>query len=289
MVENKQSSVEIDAGCSVGNSQPLTLIAGPCVAESPEILEEIAQVLDKLRQQLGIAIVFKASIDKANRTSGGSFRGLGISKGLEMLAAIKKRYSFPLITDVHDTFMVDQVAEVVDVLQIPAFLCRQTDLVVAAARTGKPLLIKKGQFMAPEDMRQVLGKALDVGNQRVMLCERGTSFGYHNLVVDFRGLQIMKNMGFPVVMDATHAVQLPGGAGSRSGAKREFVPQLARCAVAGGIAGMFLETHPRPHEALSDGQSAVPLGALPALVSELCAFDRFVKRESQRVYLESDA
>lgn len=259
------------------NHQPILLIAGPCVIEDEDTLMHIADALSTLAARMPIQILFKASCDKANRTSKDSFRGLGLEEGLRLLEKVKNHFALPVITDVHETGMVNQVAEVCDAIQIPAFLCRQTDLISASSRTGRIVMIKKGQFMAPEDMQNVASKAQAAGAKNVWLCERGTSFGYHNLVVDYRGLKDMKKTGLPVIMDATHAVQLPGGLGNRSYAKREYVPTLARCALATGVAGLFMETHPNPSHAKSDGASAVPLHALPALLEELKALDDFIK------------
>ena len=242
---------------TIGKGQKLTLLGGPCTAESKEICLEIAEYLYGLCRELDIQYIFKASFDKANRSSGASRRGPGMAKGLEYLAAVKEKFNIPVVTDIHESHEAAPVAEVADLLQIPAFLCRQTDLLVAAGKTMKPVNIKKGQFMAPEDMRGALEKFRSTGNDQVMLCERGSSFGYHNLVVDMRGLQIMREMGVPVVFDATHSVQLPGGQGTTSGGQREFVPALARAAAAVGIDALFTEVHPRPAEAWSDGPNSL--------------------------------
>jgi 2-dehydro-3-deoxyphosphooctonate aldolase (KDO 8-P synthase) len=262
----------------IDNHQSLILIAGPCVIEREEISFAIADHLAALARELGIGVIFKASYDKANRSAASSFRGPGISAGLRMLARIKQRFHLPVLTDVHAAADAVSAARVCDVLQIPAFLCRQTDLIVAAAKTGKIINIKKGQFMAPEDMRHAVDKARSAGNRRVMVTERGYSFGYHNLVVDMRALEIMKDFRAPVIFDATHAVQLPGGLGNRSGGQRQFIEPLARAAAAVGIAGVFVETHPHPAKALSDGPNALPLKELKGFVKQLMAIDRVVKK-----------
>ncbi len=255
----------------------LTLIAGPCVIESKELLFEVAEEVKKISKSLNIKYIFKASFDKANRSSYTSFRGFGLKKGLQILEEVKIKYGLEILTDIHDLSQVDQVAEVVDVIQIPAFLCRQTDLIVSAARsiskTGKCLNIKKGQFLAPWDMEQVVKKAEQAGinreSKRLWITERGTSFGYNNLVVDFRGLEQLKSFGCPVIFDATHSVQHPGGRGTSSGGQREFVAPLARAAIAVGINGLFIETHPDPNNALSDGPNMIPLSSLENLLEEL--------------------
>lgn len=248
---------------------PFILIAGPCVIESEEGALRIAESLRKLTSRLGIPFVFKASYDKANRTSAESFRGPGLERGLEILARIKARCGVPVLSDVHETSQVPAAAEVLDILQIPAFLCRQTDLVQAAARTGRIVNVKKGQFLAPEDMRGVIGKVEAAGSRRLLLTERGASFGYHTLVTDFRAMTIMRSLGYPVVFDATHSVQEPGGRGTTSGGRSEFVPMLARCAVAAGIDALFLEVHPDPANAKSDGPNMVALRELPRLLQQL--------------------
>lgn len=263
---------------AIGNERPFTLIAGPCVVESEAVVFECAEEITRISESLGIAVIFKASLDKANRTSDAGFRGIGFERALSILADVKSRYGCPVITDVHDCGMVQPVAEVVDFLQIPAFLCRQTDLIHAAAQTGLPVNIKKGQFMAPGDMRFVLEKAVNTGNQNILLCERGTTFGYHNLVVDFRGLAQMKSFGHPVVFDATHSVQLPGGGNGQSAGQREYATVLARCALTVGIAAIFAETHPNPDQALSDGPNSIPLAELAATVAEWVEIDRVAKR-----------
>nr|WP_103035386.1 3-deoxy-8-phosphooctulonate synthase [Castellaniella caeni] len=268
----------------VGLDQPLFLIAGPCVIESRELAFETAGVLQEMTRALGIPFIYKSSFDKANRSSGASFRGPGMDEGLKILDDVRKQLGVPVLTDVHETGQAREVAAVVDVLQTPAFLCRQTDFIQACAATLKPVNIKKGQFLAPEDMKQVVGKAraaaIEAGGdgQNILVCERGASFGYHNLVSDMRSLAIMRDTHCPVVFDATHSVQLPGGQGTRSGGQREFVPVLARAAVAVGVAGVFMETHPDPAKALSDGPNAVPLGKMRALLESLVALDRCVKQ-----------
>ena len=242
---------------TIGKGCKLALLGGPCTAESKELCLEVAAYLRDLCSELDIQYIFKASFDKANRSSGSSRRGPGMKKGLEYLAAVKEQIGVPVVTDIHESCEAEPVAEVVDLLQIPAFLCRQTDLLVAAGKTMKPVNIKKGQFMAPEDMYGALEKFRSTGNNQVMLCERGSSFGYHNLVVDMRGLQIMRNFDVPVVFDATHSVQLPGGLGGKSGGQREFVLSLSRAAAAVGIDALFTEVHPRPDEAWSDGPNSL--------------------------------
>jgi len=264
---------------SVGLDQPLFLIAGPCTAESLELCIEVAGHLHEVCARLAVPYVFKASYDKANRTSGGSPRGPGLDEGLRILAEVRRQIGVPVLTDVHREDDIAAVAEVVDVLQTPAFLCRQTDFIEAVAAAGRPVNIKKGQFLAPADMRNVVAKAQAAGGceARIMVCERGASFGYNNLVADMRSLAIMRETACPVVFDATHSVQLPGGQGSVSGGQREFIPVLARAAVAVGIAGLFMETHPRPEQALSDGPNSWPLQRMESLLSTLVALDRLVK------------
>jgi 2-dehydro-3-deoxyphosphooctonate aldolase (KDO 8-P synthase) len=264
-------------GFEVGLDRPLFLIAGPCVIESAGLAEDTAGALKEMTDDLGIPFIFKSSFDKANRSSSGSFRGLGIERGLAILQAVRERIRVPILTDVHDDTPLGEVADVVDVLQTPAFLCRQTNFIQAVASQGKPVNIKKGQFLAPWDMRHVVEKARATGNDRIMVCERGVSFGYNNLVSDMRALSVMRETGCPVVFDATHSVQLPGGQGDRSGGQREFVPVLARAAVAVGIAGLFMETHPTPDRALSDGPNAWPLEKMRALLETLAQIDRLVK------------
>jgi 2-dehydro-3-deoxyphosphooctonate aldolase (KDO 8-P synthase) len=266
-------------GYDVGLDRPLFLIAGPCVVESRQLQMDVAGELKSICADLEIPFVFKSSYDKANRSSAGSFRGPGIEEGLRILADVKQHVGVPVLTDVHDQDEIEMAASVVDVLQTPAFLCRQTDFIQAVARAGKPVNIKKGQFLAPEDMRQVVGKAKAASNaDNILVCERGASFGYHNLVSDMRSLAIMRATGCPVVFDATHSVQLPGGKGTSSGGQREFVPVLARAAVAAGVAGVFMETHPKPEAALSDGPNAWPLDRVRALLETLKDLDAVVKR-----------
>lgn len=262
---------------TIGNDLPLTLIAGPCALESRAHALEMSAALVEMTARLGIGLIYKSSFDKANRTSLGSNRGMGIEESLPILAEVRETFGCPVITDVHLPDHCAAVAEAVDVLQIPAFLCRQTDLVVAAARTGKALNIKKGQFLAPRDMTNVLAKATDSGNDNVMLCERGTSFGYNTLVSDMRALPIMAETGYPVVFDATHSVQQPGGQGGTSGGERQYVPVLARAAIAIGVAAVFMETHQDPDTAPSDGPNMVPLDQMEAVLKRLMAFDRLAK------------
>jgi len=268
-------------GFEVGLDRPLFLIAGPCVIESRDMALDTAGQLKEICARLGLDFIYKSSYDKANRSSGKSFRGLGMEQGLDILADVKKRIGVPVLTDVHAEHEVAAVAAVVDVLQTPAFLCRQTDFIQACAASGKPVNIKKGQFMAPGDMKQVVLKAREANNgaDSIMVCERGASFGYNNLVSDMRSLAIMRETGCPVVFDATHSVQLPGGQGDRSGGQREFVPVLARAAVAVGVAGLFMETHPDPAKAMSDGPNAWPLPMMAALLEQLVELDGLVKRK----------
>jgi 2-dehydro-3-deoxyphosphooctonate aldolase (KDO 8-P synthase) len=265
------------AGQPVGSDRPLFLIAGPCVIESPGLTEEIAGRLKEITTRLKVPFVFKASYDKANRSSRGSYRGPGIDAGLKVLESVRRSLKVPVLTDVHEDTPLAEVAAVVDVLQTPAFLCRQTNFIVNAASQGKPVNIKKGQFLSPWEMQNVVDKARSTGNQAILVCERGFSFGYNNLVSDMRSLSILRGTGCPVVFDATHSVQLPGGQGSSSGGQREFIPVLARAAVAAGIAGLFMETHPRPEEALSDGPNAWPLARMEPLLTTLTELDRAVK------------
>lgn len=268
-------------GYDVGHSRPFFLIAGPCVIESESLVLEVASRLQASCERLAIPYIFKASYDKANRSSHASFRGPGLDAGLEILARVRAEIGCPVLTDVHSAAEVRAAREAVDVLQTPAFLCRQTDLIQAAAASGLPVNIKKGQFLAPDEMHSVASKARAAGGaERIMLCERGTMFGYHNLVVDMRSLEILRDTGCPVVFDATHSVQRPGAQGDRSGGDRRFVPLLARAAVAAGVAGLFMETHPRPAEALSDGPNAVPLEHMEKLLATLAALDEVVKREA---------
>ncbi|MCK6386727.1 MAG: 3-deoxy-8-phosphooctulonate synthase [Zoogloea sp.] len=268
-------------GFDVGLDKPFFLIAGPCVIESREMALETAAALKDICAELAIPFIYKSSYDKANRSSGQSFRGMGMEKGLEILAEVRERVGVPVLTDVHTEAEVPHVAAVVDVLQTPAFLCRQTDFIHAVASCGKPVNIKKGQFLAPGDMKNVVDKAREVngGADNIMVCERGVSFGYNNLVSDMRSLAIMRETGCPVVFDATHSVQLPGGQGTSSGGQREFVPVLARAAVAVGISGLFMETHPDPSKAFSDGPNAWPLPRLKSLLATLKAIDALVKAE----------
>ena len=265
-------------GFEVGLDKPLFLIAGPCVVESEQLQIDTAGTLKEITHKLGINFIFKSSFDKANRSSSGSFRGPGMEEGLRVLAEVKRQLSVPVLTDVHEYTPMNEVAAVVDVLQTPAFLCRQTDFIQNVARAGKPVNIKKGQFLAPWDMKNVVAKAKEVGNDDILVCERGASFGYNNLVSDMRSLSVMRETGCPVVFDATHSVQLPGGRGTSSGGQREFVPVLARAAVAVGIAGLFAETHPDPSKALSDGPNAWPLGKMEALLHTLLELDVVTKR-----------
>jgi len=266
------------AGHEVGADQPFLLIAGPCVIESPALTQEIAGRLKEITARLRIPFVFKASYDKANRSSRASFRGLGIESGLRVLEDVRRTIGVPVLTDVHEDTPLAEVAAVVDVLQTPAFLCRQTNFIVNTAAQGKPVNIKKGQFLSPWEMQNVVDKARSTGNEHIMVCERGFSFGYNNLVSDMRSLSIMRATGCPVVFDATHSVQLPGGQGTASGGQREFIPVLARAAVAAGVAGLFMETHPRPEEALSDGPNAWPLARMEPLLTTLAELDHAVKR-----------
>lgn len=261
--------IEIYPGVSLGEDAPLLVIAGPCVVESEALTLEIAKVLKGITRELGVGFVFKASFDKANRSVQESFRGPGIHEGLEVLTRVKKEAGLAILTDIHEPWQAEVAAKVVDVLQIPAFLCRQTDLVMAAARTGKPLNIKKGQFIAPQQMSGILEKARHTGNDKVFLTERGTSFGYNDLVVDFRSLPILRQLGAPVVFDATHSVQAPGALGERSGGKREFVAPLARAAVAVGVDGLFFEVHPDPDRALSDGPNMITPAAFRSILQEV--------------------
>ena len=264
-------------GHDVGPDRPLFLIAGPCAIESEALALETAATLADVAARHGVHLIYKSSFDKANRSSASSFRGPGLDEGLRILERVKSELGVPVLTDVHEDTPIDEVAAVVDVLQTPAFLCRQTNYIERVARAGIPVNIKKGQFLAPGDMINVVDKARAVGNDRIMVCERGASFGYNNLVSDMRSLAIMRATGCPVVFDATHSVQLPGGRGASSGGQREFVPVLARAAVAAGVAGLFMETHPDPDNALSDGPNAWPLGELEPLLETLLALDRAVK------------
>jgi 2-dehydro-3-deoxyphosphooctonate aldolase (KDO 8-P synthase) len=275
-------------GFEVGLGRPLFLIAGPCVVESRQMAFDTAGALKELTSELGIPFIYKSSYDKANRSSGTSYRGPGMDEGLQILADVRSQLGVPVLTDVHTAEEAPRVAAVVDVLQTPAFLCRQTDFIHAVAATGKPVNIKKGQFLAPGDMKNVVAKAKEAngGADTIMVCERGVSFGYNNLVSDMRSLAIMRETNCPVVFDATHSVQLPGGQGTKSGGQREFVPVLARAAVASGVAGLFMETHPDPAVALSDGPNAWPLGRMKALLATLREIDALVKRAG---FAETDA
>ncbi len=266
-------------GFEVGLNRPFFLIAGPCVIESEQLAIDTAGTLKEITDTLGIPFIFKSSYDKANRTSLKSFRGLGMEEGLRILSEVKKQVGVPVLTDVHEDTPMDAVAAVVDVLQTPAFLARQTNFILRACSAGKPVNIKKGQFMAPWDMANVVEKARSTGNQQIMVCERGVSFGYNNLVSDMRSLAIMRDTGCPVVFDATHSVQLPGGQGGTSGGQREFVPVLARAAVAAGVSGVFMETHPNPEKALSDGPNAVRLADMAGLLETLKILDETVKSQ----------
>ncbi|OGS95015.1 MAG: 3-deoxy-8-phosphooctulonate synthase [Gallionellales bacterium RIFCSPLOWO2_02_FULL_57_47] len=264
----------------VGLDKPLFLIAGPCVIESQQMALDTAGQLQEICRELNLPFIYKSSYDKANRSSGKSFRGFGLDAGLKILGEVKAQLGVPVLTDVHDIEEIAPVAAVVDVLQTPAFLCRQTDFIHAAASSGRPVNIKKGQFLSPWDMKNVVEKAREAsGQDNIMVCERGASFGYNNLVSDMRSLAVMRNTGCPVVFDATHSVQLPGGQGTVSGGQREFVPVLARAAVAAGISGLFMETHPDPSKALSDGPNAFPLGHIKALLQTLMVLDETVKRQ----------
>ncbi|MEO8464876.1 MAG: 3-deoxy-8-phosphooctulonate synthase [Gammaproteobacteria bacterium] len=273
------------AGFPVGVREPLFLIAGPCVIESEALVLSTAERLKAIAAKLAMPFVFKASFDKANRSSLGSFRGLGLERGLRVLERVRQEFDVPVLTDVHEDTPLDEVAAVVDVLQTPALLCRQTEFIVAVASQGKPVNLKKGQFLSPWEMQNVVDKARSTGNAALLVCERGVSFGYNNLVVDMRSLAVLRGTGCPVVFDATHAVQLPGSRGDASGGEREHVPVLARAAVAAGIAGLFMETHPDPDAALSDGSNAWPLDHMPALLEQLQAIDALVK---SRPYIETE-
>ncbi len=265
-------------GFEAGLDKPLFLIAGPCVVESEQMAMDTAGALKVLTDRLGIPFIYKSSFDKANRSSGQSYRGPGMEAGLKILEKVKREIGVPLLTDVHEDTPLNEVAAVVDVLQTPAFLCRQTNFITAVARQGLPVNLKKGQFLAPWDMKHVVEKARSTGNPQIMVCERGASFGYNNLVSDMRSLAVMRESQVPVVYDATHSVQLPGGQGNASGGQREFVPVLARAAVAAGVSGLFMETHPNPEQALSDGPNSWPLDRMEALLETLLELDQAVKR-----------
>ncbi|HEY4555244.1 MAG TPA: 3-deoxy-8-phosphooctulonate synthase [Lysobacter sp.] len=273
-------------GFDIGLDKPFFLIAGPCVIESMQLQLDVAGRLKEITSELGIPFIFKSSFDKANRTSVSGFRGPGMAEGLKVLSEVKRQLGVPVLTDVHEYTPLDEVATVVDVLQTPAFLCRQTDFIQNVARAGKPVNIKKGQFLSPWEMKHVAEKALATGNRDIMLCERGASFGYNNLVSDMRSLSVMRESGCPVVFDATHSVQLPGGAGGKSGGQREFVPVLSRAAMAVGISGIFMETHPEPEKALSDGPNAWPLPRMRELLETLLAIDQVTKRNG---FIEAQA
>jgi 2-dehydro-3-deoxyphosphooctonate aldolase (KDO 8-P synthase) len=266
-------------GFETGLDQPLFLIAGPCVIESEQLALDTSAELKAITDRLGIHFIYKSSFDKANRSAGNSFRGPGLEQGLRILQKVKQETGVPVITDVHEDTPIDEVADVVDVLQTPAFLCRQTNFIQKVASAGKPVNIKKGQFLAPWDMKNVVDKAQATGNKQIMVCERGVSFGYNNLVSDMRALAVMRDTSCPVVFDATHSVQLPGGQGTSSGGQREHVPVLARAAVAAGISGLFMETHPDPDKALSDGPNAWPLDRIESLLKTLIALDNIVKSD----------
>lgn len=265
----------------IANNLPFVLIAGPCQMESRDHALECAAALHEICGKLGIGLIYKSSFDKANRTSIRGPRGIGLEGALPVFAEVKEKFGCPVLTDVHESAHCAAVAPVVDVLQIPAFLCRQTDLLIAAAQTGRAVNVKKGQFLAPWDMRNVAAKLIESGNDNVMLCDRGTSFGYNTLVTDFRGLPIMAETGHPVIFDATHSVQQPGGQGTSSGGQREFVPVLARAAVAVGVAGLFIETHPDPDKAPSDGPNMIALKDMPALLADLLAYDQLTKSKQR--------
>ncbi len=278
MLANQPKSQTLTIGSlQIGNTLPFVLIAGPCAMESRDHALEMAAALTEMTQKLGIGLIYKSSFDKANRTSLKSARGIGLENALPIFQEVKERFGCPVITDVHEAGQCQRLAEVIDVLQIPAFLCRQTDLLIAAAETGKAVNVKKGQFLAPWDMKQVLAKMIESGNNNIMLCERGVSFGYNTLVSDMRSLPIMAETGHPVIFDATHSVQQPGGQGTTSGGQREFVPVLARAAIAVGVAGVFMETHQDPDRAVSDGPNMVPLQDMPALLARLKQFDEIAK------------
>ena len=272
-------------GFEVGNDQPIFLIAGTCVVESEQMTLDTAGTLKEITSELGIPFIYKSSYDKANRSSRDGFRGPGMEEGLRILAEVKKQLDLPVLTDVHEDTPIDEVADVVDVLQTPAFLCRQTNFILRTAASGLPVNIKKGQFLSPWEMQNVVDKARSTGNHDIMVCERGFSFGYNNLVSDMRSLAVMRGTGAPVVFDATHSVQQPGGLGSASGGRREFIPVLARAAAGAGVAGFFMETHPDPATALSDGPNAWPLDKMKGLLETLLSIDASVK---QRGYQEAD-
>jgi 2-dehydro-3-deoxyphosphooctonate aldolase (KDO 8-P synthase) len=262
----------------IGKGNPLVLIAGPCVIENEEITFTTAKKLKEICDRLGISLIFKSSYDKANRTSGSSFRGLGIDQGLKILSDVKKKFSIPVISDIHSVEEVRPASEVLDALQIPAFLCRQTDLILSSSQTGKPVNVKKGQFLAPWDVKNIIEKFTSTGNQNLLITERGTSFGYNNLIVDFRGFPIIRSFGYPILFDVTHSLQLPGGQGSSSGGQREFAPPLARAAVAMGVDGLFLEVHPDPTQALSDASTMIPLQEIEGLLQQTKTIHDMMRR-----------
>ena len=271
-------------GFSVGNDQPIFLIAGTCVIESEAMTIDTAGALKEICSKLDVPLIYKSSFDKANRSSQAGFRGPGMDGGLKILGEVKRQLDLPVLTDVHEDTPIDEVADVVDVMQTPAFLCRQTNFILRVAAAGIPVNIKKGQFLSPWEMQNVVDKAKSTGNEDILVCERGFSFGYNNLISDMRSLAILRGSGCPVVFDATHSVQLPGGKGTASGGQREFIPVLARAATAVGIAGLFMETHPDPDQALSDGPNAMPLANMPALIESIVAIDRSIKKND---YLET--
>lgn len=277
MKKTHDISIPID-GFSISNKNPMVLIAGPCVIESEKLILEVASELKKITKKLKIPFVFKSSYDKANRSSSKSFRGPGLKAGLKALALVKKKVGVPVLTDVHSPSEAEQAAEVADILQIPAFLCRQTDLLEAAAKTGRVINVKKGQFLAPWDMKNVVEKLEQAGTNNILLTERGTTFGYNNLVVDMRGLSVMKSFGYPIIYDATHSVQLPGGHGDKSGGQREFIWPLARAAAGLGVSGFFMEVHPNPDQALSDGPNSAPLSEIGSRLRFLREIDSLVKK-----------
>ncbi len=262
----------------IGKGNPLALIAGPCVIESEEIILTTAKKLKEICDRLGISLIFKSSYDKANRTSGSSFRGPGIDQGLKILSDVRKKFSIPVMSDVHSVDEVRPASEVLDALQIPAFLCRQTDLILSSSRTGKPVNVKKGQFLAPWDVKNIIEKFTSTGNQNLLITERGTSFGYNNLIVDFRGLPVIRSLGYPLLFDVTHSLQLPGGQGSSSGGQREFAPPLARAAVATGVDGLFVEVHPDPTQALSDASVTIPLHEIEGLLQQTKTIHDILKK-----------
>lgn len=280
-------SVSITSKIEVGQGHPLLIIAGPCVIESEQLLMDVAGQMKEWTDKLALPYVFKASFDKANRTSVNSFRGLGMEKGLELLAKVRKSFSLPILTDIHEIVQIESVAEIVDIIQIPAFLCRQTDLLIAVGKTGKVVNVKKGQFLSPQEMKHIIGKIESVGNKQILLTERGTTFGYNNLVVDMRSLPIMRSFGYPVIFDATHSVQQPGGMGTATGGDRQFIPYLARGAVAVGCDGVFLETHPNPEKAKSDGPNMVPLSEVYPLLEQLKELHELINRKKLKPKIQN--